>query len=120
MKNLRPLSRKSVMANGRVPIPECVNPTGAPFASTEIQHWRLLAKGTVQGVGFRPFVFRLAQSLGLKGKVCNSSSGVKIDLEGDTKNLVRFIELLRAQKPTAANITDIEREILPLQSYPDF
>jgi hydrogenase maturation protein HypF len=108
------------MANGRVLISECVYPTGAPFASTEIQHWRLLAKGTVQGVGFRPFVFRLAQSLGLKGKVCNNSSGVVIDLEGDTKNLARFIELLRTQKPTAANITDIEREILPLQSYPDF
>ncbi|OGC77391.1 MAG: carbamoyltransferase HypF [candidate division Zixibacteria bacterium RBG_16_50_21] len=85
-----------------------------------VQHWRLLVKGTVQGVGFRPFVFRLAQSLGLKGKVCNNSSGVIIDLEGDSTNLARLMELLRAQKPTAANITDIERVILPLQSYPDF
>ena len=46
---------------------------------------RLRVTGTVQGVGFRPFVYRHAVALGLSGTVCNDSAGVLIDVEGDAE-----------------------------------
>ena len=57
---------------------------------------RIVVKGVVQGVGFRPFVYNLATSLGLKGYVNNSSRGVTIEIEGeperyDTKEVNRLL-----------------------------
>ena len=43
---------------------------------------QIVVKGVVQGVGFRPFVYNLAEALGLKGYVTNTSEGVLIDVEG--------------------------------------
>jgi hydrogenase maturation protein HypF len=64
----------------------------------------------VQGVGFRPFVFRLAQAHALKGWVLNSAGGVEIHLEGTERGLDSFVLDLRAQRPPAAHITAIEVE----------
>ncbi len=50
--------------------------------------------GIVQGVGFRPFVYNLATSLGLKGYVLNSSEGVKIDVEGEPQKIDEFLSSL--------------------------
>ncbi len=50
--------------------------------------------GIVQGVGFRPFVYNLATSLGLKGYVLNSSEGVKIDIEGEPQKIDEFLSSL--------------------------
>src|SRR4030065_2840305 len=86
----------------------------------ESQHWRLLVKGTVQGVGFRPFVFRLAKKLGLNGRVYNNSTGVIIDLEGKPEALEKFLVQLKSEKPPASTITEVKREILPLQYWGDF
>ncbi|EQB62466.1 MAG: (NiFe) hydrogenase maturation protein HypF [candidate division Zixibacteria bacterium RBG-1] len=86
----------------------------------ESQHWRLLVKGTVQGVGFRPFVFRLAKKLGLTGRVYNNSTGVIIDLEGKSETLEKFLVQLKSEKPPASTITEVNREILPLQYCGDF
>ena len=47
----------------------------------------LRVTGTVQGVGFRPFVYRHAVALGLSGTVCNDSAGVLIDVEGDDHDI---------------------------------
>jgi hydrogenase maturation protein HypF len=64
-------------------------------------------RGIVQGVGFRPFVYNLAQSLGLAGYVFNSSSGVTIQIEGDGAALAAFLEKLKADPPQLAEITEI-------------
>jgi hydrogenase maturation protein HypF len=65
-------------------------------------------RGVVQGVGFRPFVHRLAQSLGLAGYVFNSSSGVTIEIEGAEADADAFQDALRTDLPPLAEITDID------------
>ena len=68
----------------------------------------LLITGEVQGVGFRPFVYRLATRLNLHGWVCNTSTGVEIYIEGDPSNMEDFIGRLKAEKPARARIESIE------------
>ncbi|WOJ93137.1 carbamoyltransferase HypF [Congregibacter variabilis] len=60
---------------------------------------QLEVRGQVQGVGFRPFVFRLAQRLDLKGEVYNQSSGVAITVQGSTLSLDQFVKELRQEAP---------------------
>jgi len=63
--------------------------------------------GVVQGVGFRPFVYQLAQSHGLAGWVCNTSAGVDIEVEGPSQVLQRFLMDLHAKAPPLARIESI-------------
>jgi hydrogenase maturation protein HypF len=79
---------------------------------------KILVKGIVQGVGFRPFVFSLAQSLNLKGFVVNSSDGVIIEIEG--KNSFLFLERLKAEAPPLSEIMDIEITPLHYHGYKNF
>lgn len=65
-------------------------------------------QGVVQGVGFRPFVYRLATANQLAGWVLNESEGVDIHLEGPEPALDAFVRDLRAQPPAAACITKID------------
>ena len=65
-------------------------------------------RGVVQGVGFRPFVFRLAQANTLVGWVLNGEEGVEIFLEGADHGLKAFVQTLRSEPPPAAQITDIQ------------
>ena len=65
-------------------------------------------RGVVQGVGFRPFVFRLARQNTLAGWVLNGEQGVEIFLEGQDQGLHAFVQALRTEPPPAAEITDIE------------
>ncbi len=67
-------------------------------------------RGVVQGVGFRPFVYRLAHERGIAGWVLNGEDGVAIHAEGPEKTLWRFTEELRLQAPPAAVISEIEVE----------
>jgi hydrogenase maturation protein HypF len=67
-------------------------------------------RGVVQGVGFRPFVYRLAHEHGIAGWVLNGEEGVVIHAEGPEKSLWRFAEELRLQAPPAAAIAEIEVE----------
>ncbi|HEY5600316.1 MAG TPA: acylphosphatase, partial [Candidatus Manganitrophaceae bacterium] len=60
---------------------------------------RIVIRGAVQGVGFRPFVYRLAEELGLTGWVCNSLRGVRIEAEGDRSRLEAFLIRIERQKP---------------------
>ncbi|MFP4050865.1 MAG: carbamoyltransferase HypF [Thermoplasmata archaeon] len=66
---------------------------------------RIVIKGTVQGVGFRPTVYRVAQSLGLKGHVKNMGSEVEVVIDGDVDE---FIEKLKDNLPPLAEITEID------------
>ncbi len=64
--------------------------------------------GVVQGVGFRPFVFRLARANTLAGWVLNAEEGVEIFLEGADQSLASFVQTLQTEPPPAAVITGIE------------
>lgn len=65
-------------------------------------------KGIVQGVGFRPYVYGLAEKWGLTGWVLNDNQGVQIWLEGDRGSLHAFLEELRTSPPRLAHIVDLE------------
>ncbi|GMU91664.1 MAG: carbamoyltransferase [Candidatus Hydrogenedentota bacterium] len=65
---------------------------------------RILVQGAVQGIGFRPFVYRLARELELAGQVCNSPEGVVIDAEGNPANLKRLLERLDTERPPLCRI----------------
>ncbi|MGK7950679.1 MAG: carbamoyltransferase HypF [Xenococcaceae cyanobacterium] len=66
-------------------------------------------KGTVQGVGFRPTVYRLAKADRLRGEVSNDGQGVLIIVVGDRAAIDNFIEQLQKEKPPLARITEIIR-----------
>ncbi|MGB2634291.1 MAG: carbamoyltransferase HypF [Candidatus Acidiferrum sp.] len=63
--------------------------------------------GIVQGVGFRPFVYRLAQECNLTGFIANTSAGVTIEVQGDAVFLDRFLERLPSELPPLAKITSL-------------
>lgn len=65
---------------------------------------RLRLRGAVQGVGFRPFVYRLATELQLSGWVMNSSQGVQVEVEGDRQDLDTFLLRIEKRKPPRASI----------------
>ncbi|MFI5184947.1 MAG: acylphosphatase, partial [Vicinamibacteria bacterium] len=64
-------------------------------------------RGAVQGVGFRPFVYRLATGLGLSGWVLNDIRGVFLEVEGDPERLSAFRKRLRVETPPRAQIQDL-------------
>jgi len=67
---------------------------------------KIIVKGIVQGVGFRPFVHRLAQELGLRGWVKNTTAGVAIEVEGDKRKVEDFYEEITLRKPAPAQIKE--------------
>ncbi len=75
---------------------------------------RLTITGVVQGVGFRPFVFGLAQEAGLVGFVGNDDSGVFVEVEGNTAVLTTFRDRLISEAPPLAHIETIQVADLPL------
>jgi len=68
----------------------------------------LRVHGTVQGVGFRPFILRLATELGINGWVRNDSSGVLVRAAGEPVSLERFAEQVVSRAPEAARVTAVE------------
>jgi len=73
---------------------------------------RLLVNGIVQGVGFRPFVYRLAVGQGLKGFIRNTASGVAIEVQGKTVLLDSFCGALQSELPPLARIETIEERVI--------
>jgi hydrogenase maturation protein HypF len=69
---------------------------------------KLAIRGAVQGVGFRPFVFRLATGLGLAGWVNNSPQGVFLEVEGPRAALEGFLLRLESEKPPRSSIQSLE------------
>ncbi|MEZ5934062.1 MAG: carbamoyltransferase HypF [Alphaproteobacteria bacterium] len=67
-------------------------------------------RGLVQGVGFRPTLWRLAEALGLKGEIGNDTRGVRLDLEGDRDALDRLIRRIEQEAPPLARIDAIEQQ----------
>ncbi|MDF1614460.1 carbamoyltransferase HypF [Desulfurivibrio alkaliphilus] len=84
------------------------------------QRWSLVVGGLVQGVGFRPFVYRLAQQYSLVGRVCNNAAGVEIELEGPENRLAAFLRDLERKTPPAAIIERLESRELALAGDDEF
>ncbi len=76
--------------------------------------------GVVQGVGFRPFVYRLARELNLRGFVLNNELGVTIEVEGSKEKLIEFLRRLQEEKPPAAAIYSISSQFLEEVGYREF
>ena len=81
---------------------------------------RIVVAGTVQGVGFRPFVYRLARELGLGGRVRNDAAGVTIDAFGPRGALDALVARLRSDLPSAAAIATLRQEAIPLEPVAAF
>ncbi len=73
---------------------------------------RLVVRGVVQGVGFRPFVYRLAHRHGLAGWVANSSSGVVVEVDGPDDALSAFERDLTVEAPVLARVESVESEVI--------
>ena len=85
-------------------------PDSEPVVVEEIR-----VRGTVQGVGFRPTVWRLAQEARLTGKVANDGDGVLIRLEGPAPAIDRLLDRLREDPPPLARIESVERRRLEIE-----
>jgi len=72
------------------------------------QRARILIRGIVQGVGFRPFIYNLANTHSLKGWVLNSTEGVSIEVEGESENLRKFIQQIHEKAPPLAVIDFVD------------
>lgn len=77
-------------------------------------------RGVVQGVGFRPFVYRLAHEYGLAGSVLNGEEGVEIHVEGPEDSLASFIDDLRGKAPPGAVIAEIDSQEAATAGFADF
>ena len=77
-------------------------------------------RGAVQGVGFRPFVYRLARQHELAGWALNGEDGVEIHVEGAEAGLSAFLDHLKTQAPLAASIAEIEIHIVDCEKFSSF
>ena len=79
----------------------------ADSVDTAVCRRRIHIDGIVQGVGFRPFVYRLARECRIGGTVSNSEAGVDLDVEGFEGDLDRFVQRIRSEAPALAVIERI-------------
>jgi len=81
---------------------------------------RIRVNGIVQGVGFRPFIYRLAEQEHITGWVRNSSKGLIIEAEGRPESIASFIRQIKQHPPPLAVIREISTEIIPEVGYSEF
>lgn len=81
---------------------------------------KVILRGAVQGVGFRPFVYRLATEMNLAGWVLNSAQGLFIEAEGVRAALEEFLLRLEKEKPPAAVVHSLEFSFLDPRGYAHF
>jgi len=81
---------------------------------------RIAVCGVVQGVGFRPFVNRLATDLGLDGYVRNESGSVQVEVEGPSDRVVEFEQRIRVEGPPMARVDEVQPTPVPTRSEPGF
>jgi hydrogenase maturation protein HypF len=92
-----------------------------PVASKRaVQRLRITLRGAVQGVGFRPFVYRLATEMSLTGWVLNSSSGLVVEVEGPEDALRRFEERIERERPAVSVVTTRESAWIPAEGSTRF
>ncbi|MCX8009734.1 MAG: acylphosphatase, partial [Ignavibacteria bacterium] len=81
---------------------------------------KIVIRGAVQGVGFRPFVYRIANEMGLKGFVKNSTTGVFIEVDGEKSFLNDFLLRIQKEKPPRAIINSLEFSFLDKGNFKSF
>ncbi|MCM8803567.1 MAG: carbamoyltransferase HypF, partial [Candidatus Omnitrophica bacterium] len=84
------------------------------------KRFRILIKGKVQGVGFRPTVYRYAKELNLTGFVCNTGNGVFIEIEGEDEKIKNFLNKIRNQPPPKAEIKEISVDEIKVKKDNEF
>ncbi len=84
------------------------------MSETLVQRVRIDVEGTVQGVGFRPFVYRLAHELELSGWVRNTVSGVSIEVEGGAPTVEIFLRRLTDEAPESACVEAMSTQLVPM------
>ncbi|MEW6515848.1 MAG: carbamoyltransferase HypF [candidate division FCPU426 bacterium] len=85
-----------------------------------IQRIKAKITGRVQGVGFRPTIFRYANFMGLLGGVKNTSAGVEVEVQGENAIVERFFMKIKESPPPQARIDHITFEELPVTNMPPF
>ena len=86
----------------------------SPVSSDQRERIQLTIRGTVQGIGFRPFVFRLAQELSLGGWIANTTQGTLLELEGTQKHLQAFQRRILTELPSSGNIQTMASTSVPI------
>lgn len=79
-----------------------------------------MIRGVVQGVGFRPFVYRLAAEMNIKGWIINSSQGVFIEAESDKTTLENFSDRIKKERPANSYIQSFESSWLDAEGFTQF
>jgi len=103
------------MGGETLPVPQPESAMAVPTVRSRMQ---LRIRGAVQGVGFRPFVYRLAAGHALSGFVLNDGDGVLLEVEG--RALEGFVTALKREHPPLARIDDIELSPLPAEGSQAF
>ena len=85
-----------------------------------IERRKILINGIVQGVGFRPTVYRYAKKFGLMGFVANTSAGVIIEVQGARKSIDDFLNLLTLKPPVLAEIHSVTQQDIDVIDENDF
>ncbi len=88
--------------------------TGNPLSAKTIR-----ITGLVQGVGFRPFIWRLARETGVTGHVLNDGAGVLVEIHGNPDSLSQFVRRLRPGQPPLARIDRIKVRDADFEVHPD-
>ena len=88
--------------------------------SSQFQRVRIVIRGAVQGVGFRPFIYRLAEEMDLKGWVINNTQGVFIEAEATPEILQQFLLRIEREKPAISFIQSCEHSFVDPIPYDKF
>ncbi|MEU9127947.1 carbamoyltransferase HypF [Kitasatospora sp. NPDC048540] len=94
--------------------------TGGPAAAPAVERRQVTVRGTVQGVGFRPFVHGLAVGLGLAGHVTNTGEGVLAEVEGSAGAVAEFCARIAADAPPLADVESVAHRPAPATGHPGF
>lgn len=87
---------------------------GIRISTDKIKRFRIRVEGIVQGVGFRPFIYRLAQFYGHCGFVLNDVNGVLIEIQNENLQIEDFCQAILTQSPKASKITNINYNEIPI------
>jgi len=107
------------VVNPPLPISLSILPTHNPRPSPT-ERARITIRGAVQGVGFRPFVYRRATQLHLRGWVLNSAQGLSIEVEGERDSVIEFLRALETERPRRAVVRSIDCSYLEPAGYERF